>query len=77
MLELSDGYLLLSASDLTGCPACEHLTQQQLAIAGRQCRRRRPADHPHALLIRDSGDGFERMQLERLSAGSTTRLSSL
>jgi predicted RecB family nuclease len=65
---LSDGYLVLSPSDLTGYLACEHLTQQRLAIARRQRGRPRPADDPHAQLIRDRGDEHERVQLERLSA---------
>jgi hypothetical protein len=77
MLELSDGYLVLSASDLTGYPACQHLTHQQLAVARRQRPRPRPADDPHAQLIRDRGDDFARAQLERLSAGIYDKVEQL
>ena len=67
MLSLADGSLVLSATDLTDHLACAHLTQQRLAIARGERGRARPADDPHAELIRKRGDLHERAQLERLA----------
>src|SRR4051794_4685995 len=66
---LADGTLVLAATDLTNHLACEHLTQQRLAVARGERGRPRAADDPHADLIRKRGDVHEREQLERLSAG--------
>ena len=68
MLRLDDGTLVLAATDLTNHLACGHLTQQRLAIARGQRGKPRPADDPHADLIRDRGEAHEREQLDRLSA---------
>ena len=78
MLRLADGTLVLAATDLTNHLACGHLTQQRLAIARGQRAKPRPADDPHADLIRDRGEAHEREQLDRLSAecGGHVDLSS-
>jgi predicted RecB family nuclease len=68
VLRLSDDTLVLAATDLTNHLACAHLTQQRLAIARGERGRPRPADDPHAELIRERGDRHEREQLQRLSA---------
>ena len=60
--------LVLAATDLTNHLACAHLTQQRLAIARGERAKPRPADDPHAELIRERGEAHEREQLERLSA---------
>jgi uncharacterized protein len=67
MLRLADGELVLAATDLTNYLACEHLTQQRLAIARGERGRPRPADDPHAELIRSRGETHEREQLARLT----------
>lgn len=67
MLRLADGELVLAATDLTNHLACPHLTQQRLAIARGQRGKPRPADDPHADLIRERGEAHEREQLDRLS----------
>jgi uncharacterized protein len=78
VLQLADGTLVLAATDLTNHLACPHLTQQRLAIARGERVKPRPADDPHADLIRDRGETHEREQLERLSAacGGHVDLSS-
>src|SRR3954452_8256158 len=78
MFTLADGTLVLAATDLTNHLACAHLTQQRLGIARGERGRPRPADDPHADLIRDRGDRHEREQLARLSAecGGHVDLSS-
>ena len=68
MLRLPNGALVLAATDLTNHLACGHLTQQRVAIARGERGKPRPADDPHADLIRDRGEAHEREQLERLSA---------
>lgn len=68
MLRLDDGSLVLAATDLTNHLACPHLTQQRLAIARGERGKPRPADDPHADLIRARGDRHEQEQLERLAA---------
>jgi predicted RecB family nuclease len=68
MLRLADGELVLAATDLANHLACAHLTQQRLAIARRERAQARPADDPHADLIRNRGKTHERDQLERLTA---------
>ena len=78
MLRIADDRLVLAATDLTNHLACPHLTQQRLAIARGERARARPADDPHAELIRDRGELHEREQLDRLSAecGGHVDLSS-
>src|SRR4051812_5802168 len=68
MQRLEDGTLVLSASDLTDHLACDHLTQQKLAMARGERSRPRPVDDPHADLIREHGDIHEREWLNRLRA---------
>ena len=68
MFRLADGSLVLAATDLTNHLACPHLTQQRLAIARRERAKARPADDPHAELVRIRGDVHEREQLRLLSA---------
>jgi predicted RecB family nuclease len=68
MFRLADGSLVLAATDLTNHLACPHLTQQRLAIARGERAKARPADDPHADLVRIRGDVHEREQLHRLSA---------
>ena len=67
MLPLADGTLVLAATDLTNHLACAHLTQQRLAIARGERAKPRPADDPHAELIRERGERHEAEQLARLS----------
>ena len=69
MLRLDDGTLVLAATDLTNYLACAHLTQQRLAIVRGERAKPRPADDPHAELIRERGERHEAEQLARLSAG--------
>lgn len=78
VFSLDDGSLLLAATDLTNHLACPHLTQQRLAIARGERTRPKPADDPHAALIREHGDQHELEQLERLSeeCGGHVDLSS-
>ena len=68
MFRLADGTLVLAATDLTNHLACEHLTQQRLAIARGERAKPRPADDPHAELVRERGERHEAEQLARLSA---------
>ena len=67
MLALADGTLVLAATDLTNYLACAHLTQQRLAIVRGRRSKPRPADDPHAELIRERGERHEAEQLARLS----------
>lgn len=78
MFALADGTLVLAATDLTNHLACAHLTQQRLAVARGERATPRPADDPHADLIRDRGVRHEREQLARLSdeCGGHVDLSS-
>jgi predicted RecB family nuclease len=68
VLALADGAIVLAATDLTNHLACAHLTQQRLAIARGARALPRPADDPHAELLRRRGDAHEREQLRRLAA---------
>jgi predicted RecB family nuclease len=67
MLRPDDGTLVLAASDITEHLACPHLIQQRLAIARGERGKPRPADDPHAELIRTRGERHEAEQLARLS----------
>src|SRR4051794_4060161 len=68
MLRLSDGSLVLAATDVANHLGCAHLTQQRLAIARGERGRPRPVDDPHAELAKSHGEVHERAVLERLSA---------
>lgn len=70
MYRLDDGTIVLAATDLTNHLACDHLTQQKLAMARGERSKPRPADDPHAELIKDRGNRHEVEQLARLSAAS-------
>lgn len=78
MFSLTDGTLVLSATDLTNHLACPHLTQQRLAIARGERAKARPVDDPHGDLARTRGEVHEHEQLARLSAecGGHVDLSS-
>jgi len=67
MLALADGTLVLAATDLTNYLACAHLTQQRLGVIRGERFKPRPADDPHADLIRERGERHEAVQLVRLS----------
>jgi uncharacterized protein len=68
LLRLDDGGLVLAASDLNNYLACQHLTQQRLAIARRERAKPRPVEDPHAELIRERGDEYEADLCEQLRA---------
>jgi uncharacterized protein len=68
MLRTADGRLVLSASDITSYLSCEHLFEQRRAAALRERARPRPADDPHADLVRRRGDEHEASHRERLAA---------
>lgn len=68
MFALADGTLVLAATDLTNHLACAHLTQQRLGVVRGERSKPRPADDPHAELIRERGQRHEDEQLARLSA---------
>ena len=67
MLALTDGTLVLAATDLTNQLACAHLTQQRLGVVRGERSKPRPAEDPHAELIRERGQRHEDEQLVRLS----------
>jgi predicted RecB family nuclease len=67
MFTLADGNLILAATDLTNHLACEHLTQQRLGVVRGERAKPRPAEDPHAELIRERGQRHEDEQLARLS----------
>ena len=68
MLALADGTLVLAATDLTNHLACAHLTQQRLGVVRGERSKPRPAEDPHAELVRKRGQRHEDEQLARLSA---------
>src|SRR4051812_10733483 len=68
MLRTADDQLVLSATDISAFLACEHLFEQRRAVAFGERSKPRPADDPHAELIRQRGDEHERAHLERLTA---------
>jgi len=67
MFALTDGSLVLAATDLTNHLACPHLTQQHLGHARGERGALPASDDPHAELIRERGTRHELQQLERLS----------
>lgn len=78
MLRLDDGSIVLAATDITNHLACRHLMQQRLAIVRGERGKPRPADDPHADLVRERGERHEAAQLARLGAkcGGHVDLSS-
>ncbi len=68
MQKLSDGQIVLSATDLTNHLACGYLTQSNLGFVRGEVKRPQPATSPHADLLRRRGDDHEQRHLERLSA---------
>ena len=62
MLALADGTLVLAATDLTNHLACVHLTQQRLGVVRGERSKPRPAEDPHAELIRERGQRHEAEQ---------------
>src|SRR3954470_2092813 len=67
MLAPADSTLVLAATDLTNHLACEHLTQQRLGVVRGERTKPRPAEDPHAELVRERGQRHEDEQLARLS----------
>jgi uncharacterized protein len=60
-----DGRLVLSASDLTGYLACEHLTQQELAVTRGELERP-TRDDPELDILTQHGEKHELEHLARL-----------
>jgi predicted RecB family nuclease len=73
-----DDRLILSASDLTGYLECDHLTEQQLAIARAERGRPRRRHDPHTELMQQRGEAFETEQFKEFAAaaGGCVDLSS-
>src|SRR3954447_2265467 len=68
-MQLLEGELVLSASDLTGFAACEHLTQLELSVV-RGERERATRDDPMLDVLSRRGTEHEQKHLEReLAAG--------
>jgi len=59
---------VLAATDLTNHLACAHPTQQRLAIVRGEPSKPRPADDPHADLVRERGERHEAEQRARLGS---------
>jgi len=55
MFALADGTLVLAATDLTNYLAGAHLTQQRLGVVRGERSKPRPAEDPHAELVRERG----------------------
>ena len=72
-MQLRDGRLALSPSDLSAHLACPHLTQLDLRAARGELSKPRLAD-PHTDLIRRKGDEHEAAYLARLEAAGRTIL---
>lgn len=66
MQQLSDGQLVLSATDLTNHLACPHLTQSRLGMVRGERPWAQKSSSAHAHLLRDRGDRHERDELARL-----------
>src|SRR4030088_2192466 len=70
-MHLIDGTLVLSATDLTGFLACEHLTQLDRAVAEGLVKA--PVrDDPELELLRRHGDEHERNHLQSLRGTGKT-----
>ncbi len=70
-MQFLEGGLVLSASDLTGFAACEHLTQLEISAA-RGDRKRPVRDDPMLSVLSRRGDEHEQAYLERLRASGRT-----
>ena len=70
-MQLLEGELVLSASDLTGFAACEHLTQLELSVV-RGERTRATRDDPMLDVLSRRGTEHERKHLEHLKAQGKT-----
>ncbi len=66
MIKLTDGSLVLSASDVTAYLACPHLTQQKLAAARGERAKLPRLEDPHGELIKTRGFAHEETQLAKL-----------
>ncbi|HET9847246.1 MAG TPA: hypothetical protein VFR68_01660, partial [Candidatus Dormibacteraeota bacterium] len=66
-MQLLDGQLIVSPSDLTGFLECEHLTQQELKAARGEIKRPDRQD-PELDLLTRRGVEHEAKQLARLRA---------
>src|SRR4051794_26057607 len=66
-MQLLEGELVLSASDLTGFAACEHLTQLELSVV-RGERTRATRDDPMLDVLSRRGTEHEAKHLQRLIA---------
>src|ERR1700694_1193006 len=67
-MQLLDGQLILSPSDLTGFLACEHLTQLELKAARGEITRPN-RDDPELDVLTSRGEQHELAHLEKLGAG--------
>ncbi|HEX9505653.1 MAG TPA: hypothetical protein VGA62_06560, partial [Acidimicrobiia bacterium] len=66
-MQVLEGAVVLSASDLTGFAACEHLTQLELMAARGECERPQREDPMLDVLTRRGGE-HETKHVERLLA---------
>jgi predicted RecB family nuclease len=66
-VQLRNGKLLFSPSDLSAFVACAHLTQLELAVA-RGLLEQPDAENPHADLVKRKGDAHELAYLEQFRA---------
>ncbi len=66
MIKLTNGNLVLSASDLTAYLACPHLTQQKLAVTRGERGKLPRLDDPHGELIKTRGFAHEETELAKL-----------
>ncbi|HEY2704908.1 MAG TPA: TM0106 family RecB-like putative nuclease [Candidatus Dormibacteraeota bacterium] len=71
-MHLIDGTLVLSATDLTGFLACEHLTELDRAVAEGRIPAAVRDDDPELELLRRRGDAHEQGHLESLRAEGRT-----
>ncbi len=66
MIKLTNGNLVLSASDLTAYLACPHLTQQKLAVTRGERGKLPRLEDPHGELIKTRGFAHEETELAKL-----------
>jgi len=66
-MQLVDGKLIVSATDLVGFMQCEHLTWLE-RLAARGDLERPTSDHPMLQLLQEQGNAHEQEYLERLRA---------
>jgi uncharacterized protein len=67
-----DGTLVVSATDLVGFLACDHLTTLQLGVAEGLWERPHEREDPEVRLLQERGEAHERAYLERLRAEGRT-----